>query len=360
MTAQELKDRLSDDDIKELLNKLGAEISYEDDEYWISNTICHHGNKHKLYYYKDSKAFHCYTQCGQMDIIGLVMESKEFDDFPKAINWICVQLNINARRGGFNFNQEQISDWEFISKYKKKSKRRRVTLEPLEIYDDKILNIFLPLYTKAWIDDGISIETMRKYEIMYCMLRHKIIIPHRDMRNNLIGIRARATIEDEIEEYGKYAPYRSSDNMIYNHPLGRNLYGLNKNIKAIQKKRKIMLVEAEKSVLQCDTMFGDESFTVSLCGCNLTEYQKAIILLLGVREVIIALDKQYETVDSEEYYKWVKHIKENIIDKLSPYVKVTVLWDVADLLPYKASPTDRGKEILLKLMDNKICVSTNE
>ena len=82
--------------------------------------------------------------------------------------------------------------------------------------------------------------------------------------------------------------------------------------------------------------------------------------MLGVREVIIALDKQFENVNSEECKKWAKHIKEKIIDKLSPYVIVTVLWDTNGLLGYKDSPTDRGKEILLQLMDNKIYVGTND
>ncbi len=39
-----------------------------------------------------------------------------------------------------------------------------------------------------------------------------------------------------------------------------------------------MLVEAEKSVLQTDTMFGDKNFTVALCGSNLTDYQKESFL----------------------------------------------------------------------------------
>ena len=82
--------------------------------------------------------------------------------------------------------------------------------------------------------------------------------------------------------------------------------------------------------------------------------------MLGVREVIIALDKQYEVVDSEECKKWAKHIKEKIIDKLSPYVIVTVLWDTSGLLDYKDSPTDKGKETLLQLMDSKIYVGTND
>lgn len=359
MTAQDLKEKLSEDDVRTLLTDyMGAIISYEDDDMWISNTICHHGNKQKLYYYKNSKSFHCYTECGQMDIIAVVMGFKgyEQEELHKAINWICVKLNIDNCEYGFG-KQEQISDWEFIRKYKSNVKKD-VENRPLIPYDKKILNIFQKLYTKEWIDEGISIKTMEKYNIMYSTWQQKIIIPHFDVNGQLIGIRGRSLIEEDIELFGKYTPFKIG-RRFYNHSLGQNLFGLNHNIKAIQEKRKIMLVEAEKSVFQTDTMFGENNFTVALCGSNLTDYQRGMILMLGVREVIIALDKQYEDVNSEECKKWAKHIKNKIIDKLSPYFCVSVIWDVNGLLNYKDSPTDRGRDILLQLMEQKIYVGTN-
>lgn len=359
MTAQDLKTKLSEDDIRTLLtDHMGATISYEDDDIWISDTICHHGSKQKLYYYKESQMFHCYTECGQMDVIGLVMGFKEYEqeEFQKAINWICLQLNIDNCEYGFG-KQEQISDWDFIRKYKRNIKKE-IEYKPLTIYDKRTLNIFQKFYTREWIDEGISIDTMRKYNILYSTWQQKIIIPHFDIDNQLIGIRGRSLMEEDIDLFGKYGPFKIGKTF-FNHPLGQNLFGLNHNVNAIKTKRKIMLVEAEKSVLQTDTMFGEDNFTVALCGSNLTDFQRSLILKLGVKEVIVALDKQYETLDSEECKKWAKHIKDKIIDKLSPYFCVTVLWDVSDLLNYKDSPTDRGKEVLLQLMDQKIYVPTN-
>lgn len=359
MTAQELKAKLTEEDIRTLLTvHMGATISYEDDDIWISDTICHHGKKPKLYYYKDSKYFHCYTECGQLDILGVVMGYKGYEDneLQKAINWICIKLNIDNCEYGFG-KQEQITDWEFIRRYKRQLKKT-TDIKPLIPYDNKILNIFRDWYTLDWINEGISIETMKKYNIKYSPWQQKIIIPHYNIEGELIGVRGRSLIDEDIELYGKYSPFKIG-NRFYNHALGQNLYGLNNNLSAIQRKRKIMLVEAEKSVLQTDTMFGEDNFTVAICGSNLTPYQKGLILMLGVREVIIALDKQYETLDSEECKKWAKHIKDKIINQLCPYVTVSVLWDTNDLLNYKDSPTDRGKETLLKLMDNKIYVSTS-
>lgn len=359
MTAQDLKDKLTEEDIRTLLlDHMGATIFYEDEEQWISDTICHHGSRPKLYYYKDSSSFHCYTECGQMDILAVVMGYKGYEpeELHKAINWICIKLNIDNCDYGFG-KQEQISDWDFISKYKRNNKKEIVN-KPLVPYDKSILRIFQKLYTEEWIKEGISILTMEKYNIMYSTWQQKIIIPHFDVNSQLIGVRGRSLLDEDIEIFGKYTPFKVG-RRFYNHSLGQNLFGLNHNMKAIQKKRKIMLVEAEKSVLQTDTMFGDENFTVALCGSNLTDYQKGMILMLGVREVIVALDKQYMTLDSDECKKWAAHIKSKIIDKLSPYVIVTVIWDTNDLLSYKDSPTDDGKDTLLKLMDNKIYVGTN-
>lgn len=362
LTAKELKEKLTDDDIKNLLLYMDAYIHYEDDNVIISNTICHQGSKPKLYYYKESKTFYCYTECGSMDIIDLVLRYKDFDQNEKykAVNWICIKLNISDCEHIFGKSESKLSDWEFINRFKRCICKDNSTSEKLLVeYNDSILKIFQQYYTELWNQEGISFDSMKKYNILYSVWQHSIIIPHYSIDNKLIGIRTRNLGDWEIEFFGKYAPLKIG-NIFYSHPLGQNLYGLNHNLNAIKRKRKIMLVESEKSVMQTDTMFDDDNFTVALCGSNLTDFQKNIILSLGVREVIIGLDKQYESLDSEECKKWANHIKEKIIDKLSAYVTVSVLWDTSNLLGYKDSPTDKGKEVLLELMNNKIYVPTNE
>ena len=50
-----------------------------------------------------------------------------------------------------------------------------------------------------------------------------------------------------------------------------------------------MLVEAEKSVFKRTQCLEKIILQLALCGSNLTDYQRGMILMLGVREVIIAL-----------------------------------------------------------------------
>jgi hypothetical protein len=358
--AQELKQKISESDVITILKLLGAKTFIDTKEAIITQTVCHKGHSDKLYYYKNSNMFHCYTDCGDnFDIIELVKRNKNYININFAIQWITTQLGIDTYTYGFKEQNkiEIIKDWDFISGYINRKQRKANVKQELPELNINILNIFQKMYWEEWLKDGISIESMKKYNILYNTLYQKVIIPHFDMNNRLIGIRGRATDEDEVDIFGKYTPFMWQGQM-FNHPLSQNLYGLNQNKNTIQLKKKIMLVESEKGVLQTDTMFGEDNFTVAICGNNLSDFQRDLILSLGVEEVIIGLDRQYKEIDDVEYNKWSKHIRERLVAKLAPFVRVYVLWDTEGLLKYKDSPTDVSKEVLLKLMKNKIYVET--
>lgn len=369
MNAQELKRHLTDNDIRKILQSLGGEIYFEDEQTIILNTICHHGNsKNKLYYYKDTdinkfrykttEIFHCYTDCGDsFDIIELVCRNKDFN-MRESINYICTQLGISTIKEGFTDESiKLIDDWSFINSYKK-HKRSKEKEEYKDFYDKKILNIFQDIYTSEWNNEGISNEVMKMFDIKYSTLQQKIIIPHYDINGRLMGVRGRAIIEEEAEMFGKYTPFQIHK-VMYNHPLSQNLYGIHKNKECIKTLKKVMLVESEKGVLQASTMFGIENnFTLALCGNKLSTFQRDLLLSLEIDEVIIAVDRQYKVVGDDEYNKWLKHVKDKIINIISPYVRVYVIWDTENILDYKQSPTDVSKEKLLKLMKNKIYIPT--
>lgn len=67
---------LTTDKVKEILEELGCTNCVETSSYLIFPTICHHVHEedgsNKLYYYKNSHLFVCYTHCGTFDIFDLV------------------------------------------------------------------------------------------------------------------------------------------------------------------------------------------------------------------------------------------------------------------------------------------------
>lgn len=359
MDFKTLKDILTLADVIDIMKRLGVgDITpLQGQDGFICRTICHnnHGGSHKLYYYHQDQIFHCYTQCGSMDIIELVNRVKGYNSLNTSMRFIATQLGIDIHSYGFNnSNSDMISDWSFInSLYKKKKTNSVINLPVLE---ETIMNKFQDIYPQIWIDEGISIKSMQKYGIKYSSSQQQIIIPHRNENGELIGIRARNLNEEVCEMFGKYLPYRDLKGNQYNHPLSLNLFGLNENKETIKRLRKIMICESEKGALQCDSIYKDNNFTVGLCGKNLSHWQIKKILSLGVEEVIIALDKQYEEIGSVEYNAWQKYIRERLIKPLAPYVKVYVLWDTDNILGYKESPTDKGREVLEELMRKKVFV----
>ena len=55
----------------------------------------------------------------------------------------------------------------------------------------------------------------------------------------------------------------------------------------IERCKKIMIVESEKSCLQAYSYFGEDTFVVAVCGSNLTRTQIKMINELQVEEVMI-------------------------------------------------------------------------
>lgn len=357
MKTTDLLNQITHEQIMTVVKSLGGKVYDEDDEQIILNTFCHGGDSvNKLYYYKDSKRFFCYSECGSLSLFDIIKNVKDYEHLYDAIDYVCTLLGISDMKEGFTDESiEVITDWNFINKFKlKKSKK----CEKLKIYNKSILNIFQLIYHSDWINDGIDKNVMRAFDISYSTLEQKIIIPHFNIKHELLGVRARSMIEQDILEFGKYTPFQIGSNIMYNHKLSKNLYGIHINKDTIKCKKKVMLVEGEKSVLQCATMFGlNENFTLALCGSSgISDEQIKLLLDLGVSDVILALDRQFKSIGDEEYQKWATKIRKKFLNKLIPYFNVYVIWDMNNMLDYKNSPTDKGKDVLIELMKNKIYI----
>jgi len=112
----------------------------------------------------------------------------------------------------------------------------------------------------------------------------------------------------------------------------------------------------EKSCLKYASFFGEENdISVAVCGSNLISYQVNLLLSVGAKEIIIGFDKQYKlcSFKDEEWAKWTKKLQ-NISAKYSPYVQISFLFDKKNLLEYKDSPVDKGKDVFLQLFNERI------
>lgn len=354
--SEKVKNDLSIDQVYDLLASLGGDPQIKGDLI-ISRTICHGGHSHKLYYYDNTKLFKCYTDClDSFDIFELIIKINKLNNIdyslPQAIRFITNYYGIVVETENFE-TQENLQDWQILNKYdRSSSQEKEEKIVEMKFYDDKILQHLPHPRILNWEKEGITREVMEECGICYDPSYQGIVIPHYDINGKLVGIRERTLIK-ENENNGKYKPAILNYKQ-YNHPLGFNLYNLNNSKENIKKIKKVFVFEGEKSCLLYRSYFGgDADISVAVCGSNLINYQVQLLLSLGVEEICIAFDKQFQEIGDDEWKRWTKKLKE-LNRKYSPLVQISFLFDKMNLLGYKDSPIDRGPEIFMQLFKERI------
>ena len=340
MDSKELLNKISVEQIVGLMvNYYGIEMKEDTDPLaYIFATRCHHSfdeeASFKLYLYKENKTFVCYSSCGSMSLFDFVMTMNDCT-FAESVQFLeeYFHIGINFQRGFGRPKREKIE----IKPYVKKEVDFN---EQLPQYDDNILNTFINFHAVEWLEEGISHETMGKYGIKYDIETQGVVIPHYDKDSRLVGIRERNLDKRQIDMGRKYVPYTSfTHRKTYKHPLGKNLYGINFNKEAINKFKKCIIFEAEKSVLKMDTVYGNNNPSVSVGGSSISEYQLNLLKTNGCEKVYLAFDRE----DGEKWENKLDKICQRIINfGLECYVIEDKEGKYLDL---KSSPIDHGKEV---------------
>ena len=357
ITPQDIVNSLTLEDVHRFLISLGVtQIAVnKEKEYIICPTICHNpledANSMKLYWYHDNKIFRCYTECNEaMSIFTLYRKFYSVNSnleitFPQAVEYVKSIINHEIIKSIPIDDDEELD----ISKY-----QFSANVPQLPEYPKETINYFTKYYHPTWLRDGILPEVMDKFNIRFSLAQNKIIIPHYDINDRLIGIRGRALEQSEIENFGKYRPVQIGDTL-YTHSLQFNLYGINKHKDAIQRSRIAIIAEAEKSVLLDDGYNDDYSVTVACCGSNINKYHISLLSQLGINELVIALDKEY----TDNYDEQAKKYRKKLVDICQTYstlINCSYIWDYEGLLEEKDSPYDKGKDVFQYLFKNRIKV----
>ena len=341
---QSIINELDDEKVKNMLEKLN--IPYQDKgSYLLLPTCCHHSldeeTSWKLYYYKNTHIFHCFTEDGSQSIFTFL---KNFYTAQNIVyDWYADIYEVVRGCSHFDSEKATVNAYRSVrDRYIPQKDRRE-----LPAYPEGILNIFTKYYPVEWLKDGISKAAMDKYNIRFSPTQNKIIIPHYDAAGRLIGIRGRSLNQWEIENVGKYMPVQIEGKW-YSHPLSLNLYGLNFNKENIKNTGIAYLVEAEKSVLQIES-FNIPNCAVAVCGSKLNKYALDILVReCHPREIVICFDQEEEPGKQDYFDKLY-----NLCCKYKVYSNFSFIYDKEKLLRLKDSPSDRGEEVFLKLLEKR-------
>ena len=351
-----IRESLTNENIFDLIHEFGGDPTRENFGF-LSSTICHNPpgeGSRKLYYYNNTGLFQCYTGCAEstFDIFQLVIKvaniqwHKEFD-LNDAVRWIAQKFGLSGEYEK-DSNQEELDDWKYFANYERIQeiviKNNSIILKE---YDKDILERFnYNVKITPWLQEGINQAALVKAKIGYYPGGDQITIPHFDKDNRFIGLRGRTLCKEEGERFGKYRPLKVNK-ILYNHPLGMNLYGFNWTKNNIALMKKAIIFESEKAVLLYGSYFGwENNIAVACCGSNISNYQMQLLLDVGAEEIVIAFDRQFQEIGDKEF----KHLKLNLMklyNKYKNFAKITFILDKSMITDYKSSPIDEGPEKFL-------------
>lgn len=347
---QILKEKITEEDIKKILLEYNINLCFENDQVIVFPTACHNINPEdgspKLYYYKNSKMFYCFTECNKSyDIISLLIQINKIRgknlSFWDIIDYLAEKINYNEE--SFEILEQKIysSNRSYYNKNKGKI--------PFNYYNNDILNFFSFYLPYEWAKEGITYQNLTKYNIRYYPAENQIVIPHYDINKKLVGIRIRALNKEDIV-FGKYRPLKL-ENKIYSHPLSQFCYGLWNNKENIAITKKAVIVEGEKSVLKGEKL--EYNNLVACCGSNISKVQIQQLIECGAKEIVIAFDKEYKNRSDKKNEIYYNKLYE-IANKYKLYCNISFIFDFENILKEKDSPIDNGIEKYNYLLERRV------
>ena len=355
----ELKNSLEIEQVYDLLDVLGGNPSYSGDDIIISDTICHNlpnEGSHKLYYYDSTKLCHCYTSCGSFDIFELIIKvaklqwHKEWELYD-AMHYVAQYFGIEGEAPQEEI--EELPDWSLFDRHSFSLPQSCGQAIQLPEYNPVILTKFAYPRIISWEDEGISAKVARRNLIGYYPATEQITIPHFDADNRLVGIRGRFLGADMADRFGKYRPL-VVNGIQYSHPLSMKLYNLNNSKENISQAKVAVVYESEKSCMKHSSFYGAANdISVACCGSNLSAQQVQMLVRLGVRELVIAFDRDFMEIGDDEFQRLKKKLK-SIYKKYNNEIKITAIFDKECITSLHSSPIDESKDKFEYLLKNRI------
>lgn len=229
--------------------------------------------------------------------------------------------------------REKMSATIVCKKYRK-ARRNPKTSNGVILPDD-----YMERYEKrvdklsVWEDEGISPESMDKFQVYYDSFSDRLVYPIRNVEGRIVNVGGRTLDpkwkEKELRKY----------NYFFSWGTLNTIYGLAENMDDILRLKEVILFEGCKSVLIADT-WGIKN-TGAILTSHLNPNQMKILARLGCR-VIFALDKDINIRNDHN------------IKILKDYVNVEYIWDRDGLLDEKDSPVDKGINVFKELYARRL------
>lgn len=263
------------------------------------------------------------------DLIGAIQEIKGWD-FTTTFAYMKALFGV-----GNSIQQSQTTS--LIEEYRQFAKYGTVVQgKENKKYDNSYLSCFIPMPHKSLIEEGISPDVIKQFNICYDPERDRIIFPHYDWNdeNNIVGIQGRTILDSDTAKLLGVPKYW---NYIDGFSKSNNLYGFQQSKSNLAKSNMLILFEGEKSVLKQFTYKRGKGYSVALGNHNVSEIQRKFIIRNTPEdcEIVIAFDEDvmFGENGGEEYLK-------QVADKFSNFRRVSYIRPPVNIFKPKQSPID--------------------
>lgn len=274
---------------------------------------------------QEAQLFYCFGCSVGGDVLTFIKQYHKCTT-REAVNILKKYANVTD-----NVATQRLSATKVIKKFKRQQNKKVSARHTL--LDDNVMDQYErnKEKLKVWLDEGISYEALKKYQVRYDVLSNRLVYPVRDINGNIISVCGRTLEEDyKAKKIRKYTYFQSLGTL-------DTIFGYYENLENIQEQNEIILFEGAKSVMLCDT-WGIHNVGAILTS-HLNLQQVKILVKLGTT-VVFALDKGINIKDDKN------------INKLKHYVRVEYIQD-NELLQEKESPVDRGFEVWKQLYEKR-------
>lgn len=212
--------------------------------------------------------------------------------------------------------------------------RNKKEITPNEELPEDIMDEYMPYLSHGWYEEGIPLNIQRLYDVRFDLESKRIVYPIRNRFGKIVGVKGRLISEEDEQYEPKY---------IYLHKCNISLewFNLHFAIPYILKEKKVIIVEAEKSVMKL--VANGIHNVLAISSSEISMVQVDIIKQLGLDiEIILCYDKG---IGIDEIKKQAEKFKGR---------NVYAMYDTDSLLEDKMAPIDDGIETFNKLYDEFI------
>lgn len=360
MNAQELKDYLAEDKnriIKVLeavgvhrIWETGSELRGAPPESENHTAISVDVNTLYCRWYKSDNTF-------RGDIFNFIRLLRD-ETFPESFRFVKSTFGLSGK-----FVKEDKIDP--LAKFKgiRKQYKKIQSIDEIEVpkFGLETLSDFILVPHINLFYEGITPQTAEIFKVGYDPKLDRIIFPHFnfDDKNAIVGITGRTTrSKEEIKQFliPKYFNYISGYKKMY------NLYGLSHSLQFAIKNGKLIIFEAEKSVLKQWSQTRNEGYSCAVGGHEISPVQVQILMrhLPADVEIIIAFDKDIMKMKDKDGNFTDENgnlLGEQFLIRtaqmFSKYRKTSYIWDEDDLLDNYDSPIDKGYNVFHQLLGKR-------